>query len=88
MRYLIVGNCAAGVNAVEGIRRLDKDGEVTVISNENSLAYCRCLITEYVMGTRRKEDILYREKEFYEKNRVNLIPVSYTHLTLPTKRIV
>ena len=73
MRYLIVGNCAAGVNAVEGIRRLDKDGEVTVISNENSLAYCRCLITEYVMGTRRKEDILYREKEFYEKNRVNLI---------------
>ncbi|RLE09882.1 NAD(P)/FAD-dependent oxidoreductase [Candidatus Aerophobetes bacterium] len=73
MHYLIVGNCAAGVNAIEGIRKLDKDGEITVISNEDSLAYCRCLLTEYVMRARRGEDILYREEDFYKKNRVNLI---------------
>ncbi|TET08199.1 NAD(P)/FAD-dependent oxidoreductase, partial [Candidatus Aerophobetes bacterium] len=73
MRYLIVGNCAAGVNAIEGIRRLDKDGEITVISDENSLAYCRSLITDYVAGVRKKENILYREKDFYDKNGVSLI---------------
>jgi len=73
MRYLIVGNCAAGVNAIEGIRELDKDGKITVISNENFPAYCRSLITDYVAGTRQKEDILYREKDFYDKNGVSLI---------------
>jgi len=73
MHYLIVGNCAAGVNAIEGIRRLDKDGEITVVSNENFPAYCRSLITDYVVGTRQKDDILYRENDFYEKNKVNLI---------------
>lgn len=73
MRYLIVGNCAAGVNAIEGIRRLDKDGEITVISDEDSLAYCRSLITDYVAGTCQKEDIVYREEGFYKENKVNLI---------------
>jgi len=73
MRYLIVGNCAAGINAVEGIRKLDKSGEINVISDEDFPAYCRCLITDYVAGLRKKEDILYREKDFYDKYKVNLI---------------
>ncbi len=73
MHYLIVGNCAAGINAIEGIRRLDKDGKITVVSDENFPAYCRSLITDYVAGTRQKKDILYREKDFYDKNRVEVI---------------
>lgn len=73
MHYLIVGNCAAGINAIEGIRKLDKDGKIIVVSNENFPAYCRSLITDYVAGTRRKNDILYREKDFYDKNGVSLI---------------
>jgi len=73
MHYLIIGNCAAGINAIEGIRKLDGSGEITVVSDEDFPAYCRCLITDYVAGTRKKEDLLYREKDFYEKNKVNLI---------------
>lgn len=73
MNYLIVGNCAAGVNAIEEIRRLDKDGKITVVSDENFPAYCRCLITDYVAGTHKKEDLLYRDSDFYAKNKVNLI---------------
>jgi len=73
MHYLIVGNCAAGINAIEGIRKLDKNGKITVVSNENFPAYCRSLITDYVAGTRQKDDILYREKDFYDKNEISLI---------------
>jgi len=73
MHYLIVGNSAAGVNAIEGIRSLDEKGKVTVISDEDYPAYCRSLITDYVAGTHQKKDILYRENNFYEKNRVNLV---------------
>ncbi len=34
MKYVIIGNSAAGIGAVEGIRQVDKQGEITVISNE------------------------------------------------------
>lgn len=73
MDYLIVGNCAAGINAIEGIRRLDKDGKITVVSDENLPAYCRCLIADYVAGVRQKEHLLYRKADFYIRNGVNLI---------------
>lgn len=72
MHYVIIGNCAAGVNTVEGIRDIDKKGEITVISEENYPAYCRCLITEYLAGERKENQLLYRGEDFYEKNNVSL----------------
>jgi nitrite reductase (NADH) large subunit len=73
MKYLIIGNCAAGVNAIEGIREIDDKGEITLISDENYPAYCRCLITNYVIGTHKEKDILLTEENFYKKNKVNLL---------------
>ena len=73
MKYLIIGNCAAGVNAVEGIREIDNKGEITLISDENYPAYCRCLITNYVIGTHKEKDILLTEDNFYKKNKVDLL---------------
>ncbi|MBE0479217.1 NAD(P)/FAD-dependent oxidoreductase, partial [Candidatus Aerophobetes bacterium] len=70
--YVIIGNCAAGINAVEAIRDIDDKSEVTVISHENYPAYCRCLISEYLAGERQENQLLYREKNFYKKNKVNL----------------
>lgn len=72
MHYIIIGNCAAGINAVEAVRGIDKKSEVTVISEENYPAYCRCLIPEYLAGEREENQLLYREEDFYEKNDVNL----------------
>ncbi len=73
MKYLIIGNCAAGVNAVEGIREFDTKGEITLISDENYPAYCRCLITNYVIGTHKEKDILLTGANFYKEKKVNLL---------------
>ena len=73
MKYLIIGNCAAGVNAVEGIREIDNKGEITLVSDEKHPAYCRCLITNYVIGTHKEKDILLREDSFYKDKKVNLL---------------
>ena len=73
MNYLILGNCAAGVNAIEGIREVDSSGEITVVSDENHPAYCRCLITNYLIGTHKEEDIILRGENFYKENRGNLL---------------
>ncbi len=73
MRYLIIGNCAAGISAVEAIRKLDSRGQVTVVSDENRLAYCRCLISNYLAGTHTEKDLLLREEDFYQKNNIDLV---------------
>ncbi len=73
MDYLIIGNCAAGINAVEAIRKKDQKSKITVISDENYPAYCRCLISNYLAGTHQEENLLLREKNFYKDNRMELI---------------
>jgi NAD(P)H-nitrite reductase large subunit len=73
MHYLIIGGCAAGLNGIEGIRKIDKEGEITLISEEKYPPYARCLITNYLIGTHTEEDLFLRESSYYEKMKVNLI---------------
>jgi len=67
MKYVIIGNCAAGINALEAIRENDKKSPITIISDENYPAYCRCLISYYLAGTRKENDLLLRPEGFYDK---------------------
>lgn len=71
MRYLIIGNSAAGIFAAETIRGLDPDGQITMISNENCLPYSRCL-TSYFLGKEIPEEMMYiRDKEFYSETGID-----------------
>lgn len=67
-RYLIIGNGAAAVGVVEGIRSLDKTGEITVVSEENRPVYSRPLISYYLEGKTDLEKMKYRPDDFCEKN--------------------
>lgn len=73
MKYLIIGNCAAGIHALEAIREVDKTGRVTVVSDEPFPAYCRCLISYYLAGTRTEADLEMRPKGHYNLMNVNTI---------------
>lgn len=73
MKYVIIGNCAAAVNAIEGIREEDGGGSITVISEEKYPAYCRCLISYLVAGSRDENDLALRAKNFYEKMKVEVL---------------
>lgn len=73
MRYVIIGNSAASVGAVEGIRKVDPQGAITVISEEPYQAYSRPLISYYLAGKVKEEDMYYRDSDFYEKNQVELL---------------
>ena len=64
-RYVIVGNGAAAVGCIEGIRSADPDGGITVISEEPYPAYCRPLISYYMEGKAALENMPYREEGFY-----------------------
>ena len=73
MRYIIIGNSAAGIGAVEGIRQIDKQGEITVISNERHHTYSRPLISYFLHGKVTVEQMKYRSDNFYTDNNVSLL---------------
>lgn len=66
-QYVIVGNGVAAAGCIEGIRSVDRDGRITVISGENHPVYCRPLISYYLEGKTDPARMRYREADFYEK---------------------
>jgi NAD(P)H-nitrite reductase large subunit len=72
-KYLIIGNSAGAIGAVEAIRSTDRDGSITIVSDEPYHAYSRPLISNYLAHTCTLENMLYRPQSFYEDNRVDTL---------------
>lgn len=73
MNYVIIGNSAAAVGCVEGIRSRDREGSVTMITDEPYHTYSRPLISYLLCGKTDEERMKYRPDSFYEDNRVTLL---------------
>lgn len=74
MNYVIIGNGTAAVGTIEGIRAVDQDGAITVISDEIYPVYGRPLISYLLLGKTTEEKMLrYRPADFYEKNGVKIM---------------
>ena len=65
--YVIVGNGVAAAGCIEGIRSLDSEGRITVVSAERHEVYCRPLISYYLEGKTDLKHIGYRDRDFYER---------------------
>ena len=72
-RYIIIGNSASGISAVEAIRKKDKSSSILVISDEDYPSYLRCLISYYLAGDIKKDKLIYRPQDFYKDNNIDLI---------------
>ncbi|MHB1127045.1 MAG: NAD(P)/FAD-dependent oxidoreductase [Bacillota bacterium] len=70
MSYVIIGNSAAAVGAVEGIRQVDRTGPITIISQEPYHTYSRPLISYYLSGKVDEEKMHYRSRDFYQRHNV------------------
>lgn len=68
MNYVIIGNSSAAIGCVEGIRKIDTTGAITIISDEPHHTYGRPLISYWLEGKISDETIYYRPTDFYEKN--------------------
>lgn len=71
--YVIIGNGIASLGCIDGIRSVDKDGKITVISREKHPTYARPLISYYLEGKTTPEKMKYRSDDFYEKNGVTVV---------------
>lgn len=73
MKYVIIGNSAAGIGTVEGIRQVDRNGEITIITNEAHYTYSRPLISYLLQGKTDEQRMKYRPDDFYEKNHCKVL---------------
>ncbi len=73
MKVVIIGNSAAAVGCIEAIRKCGGKADITVISDETHHVYSRPLISYYLAGKVIPENMVYRKKDFYEKNRVDTL---------------
>ena len=68
MKYVIIGNSAAAVGCIEGIRLNDSQGEIVVISSEPYHTYSRPLISYLLLGKTDENRMKYRSDNFYQIN--------------------
>jgi len=88
MKYVIIGNSAAGIGAVEGIRQVDKNGEITVVTNEPHHTYSRPLISYLLLGKVTEEKMKYRNDGFYSENGVNMIHAAVTGIDTGKQQVI
>jgi NAD(P)H-nitrite reductase large subunit len=88
-KYVIIGHSAAGIGAVEGIRQIDTQGEITVITNEAHHTYSRPLISYLLLGKVTAETMKYRGDTFYTENNCKLLAgVAATKIDAGAKQVI
>jgi NAD(P)H-nitrite reductase large subunit len=70
MRYVIIGNSAAAVGAVEAIRQHDADNPITIVADEPHHVYSRPLISYLLGGLVDESRMSYRPADFYDRHNV------------------
>lgn len=71
--YLIVGAGPAAAAAIESIRKIDGRGKIIVVSSEKDVFYSRPLISCLLALEIDKKHIVYRGRDFIEKNSLEII---------------
>lgn len=73
IRYVIVGNGAAGVTAAETLRQEDPLGDITIISAEPFPMYSRPGLAYLLIHEISKQQVFARQPEWYQQMRINLL---------------
>lgn len=72
MRYVIIGGSAAAIGCVEGVRSVDKTGEIILITGETEWNYSRPLISYLLEGKTTRDKMWCRPDSFFTRNGVTV----------------
>ena len=71
-RYLIIGNGVAGTTAAEQIRKHDKQGEITILTDEDLPFYYRIRLNEYLAGDLEEAKLIAKQADWYSARKIRL----------------
>ncbi|HET9956136.1 MAG TPA: FAD-dependent oxidoreductase [Polyangiaceae bacterium] len=69
-RYVVIGEGAAGLTAVEELRRLDAHAVIGLFSDEPYPAYFRAALTNYLLGELREDQLFVQAPDFFQAARI------------------
>jgi len=70
--YLIVGNGVAGTTAAENVRKQDKEGKITIVTDEDFPFYWRLRLNEYLAGDLAEEALAAKKAQWYGDQGIDL----------------
>jgi phenylglyoxylate dehydrogenase epsilon subunit len=73
-KYLIIGSSHAGLSALDAIRVQDKEGPLTLVSQENCLPYSPTILPYVLSGQRDPDKVFLRNQEALHELRVSFKP--------------
>ncbi len=73
MKYVIIGNGAAGIQAAETIRQFDSEGSITMIGDETFPPYCRPMISLALEGSVDRNKLPVRGEGFYDDLKIRAV---------------
>lgn len=89
MKYVIIGNGAAGTEAALAIRKLDEDSPITLITESRFLHYFRPKLIHFLAEENQKpEDLMVYDEEFYAKKQITNILSRKITTILPQEKVV
>lgn len=88
MSYIVIGNSAAGLFAIEEIRKHDTQTEIIVLTAENEPSYSRCLTTYFLAGDIPASRLYLREEGFADRLNLTVIYGVDIHRIDPERQLV
>lgn len=88
MTFIVVGNSAAGLFAVEEIRRHDTQSELIVLTAEHEPSYSRCLTTYFLAGDIPASQLYLRNKDLAERLNLQIMYGAKVNGIDPTRQMV
>jgi NAD(P)H-nitrite reductase large subunit len=71
--YVILGNSAAGLTAIDAIRQRDKTGPITLVSKEPDPAYSRVALPYILSKEKNLRQITLQEDDYFKANNVETV---------------
>ncbi len=71
-RYVIVGNGVAGTTAAEEIRKLDKEGSIVLLTEEDLPFYWRIRLIEFIAGEADEKALVAKKESWYRDQKIEL----------------
>ncbi len=87
-KFLIIGASAAGLGAAVKLRDLDKTIDITCITAEQEMPYNRCLLADFLAGSKTAEQVATKPQEYFDANNIKLLRgTKVTHIEPTLNRI-
>ena len=88
VKYLIIGGSHAGLCALEAIRFQDEEGEIAMVSREQSLPYSPTILPYVISGKKQTDTILLRDESYFTDLNVQFMPGSTVVAVNPAETTV